>query len=80
MLDKSRRPSDELVGTSGVMQEVFGLMAQVAESDAAQAVGLYHGIRQRIDATRAYVGCGTCILVCPNGSIAPAHSNEDEKS
>jgi Nif-specific regulatory protein len=40
MLGKSCSPSDELIGTSGVMQEVFGLMAQVAESDTTV---LIHG-------------------------------------
>ncbi|MFA6345940.1 MAG: glutamate synthase-related protein [Syntrophales bacterium] len=44
-----------------------------------QAVGLYHGIRQRTDAAHACVGCGMCALVCPNGSIAPAHGDETDK-
>lgn len=40
---------------------------------------IYYGIRQKEEPAYACVGCAMCTLVCPNGAIAPYHTDEIDK-
>lgn len=49
------------------------------ETKPGNLFAIYHGIDQRTDPAHACVGCGMCTMVCPNGAIAPLHSEGIDK-